>query len=140
MHRRRSVAVLGLFLTVAAVPAASQTIQERVDLSVVARIRDEALNRSLIPDLAGYLTDVIGPRLTGSTGMRQANDWTAQQFRSWGLANVTVEPWGKFGRGWERADAGALRAAAQRAAARLERQHARHGHGPRHDDRDRRHG
>jgi hypothetical protein len=104
MHRR-PLAVLGLVLAgVAGVagPGAAQVIQERVDLTVVQRIRDEALNRSQVPELAGYLTDVIGPRLTGSTGMRQANDWTAAQFRTWELANVTVEPWGKFGRGWER--------------------------------------
>lgn len=102
MYRSRSLALVGVVLACAAAPAAAQTIQERVDLTVVQRIRDEALNRSQIPELASYLTDVIGPRLTGSTGMRQANDWTAGQFRGWGLANVVVEPWGKFGRGWER--------------------------------------
>jgi hypothetical protein len=80
----------------------AQVIQERVDLSIVQRIRDEAFNRSQIPELASYLTDVIGPRLTGSTGMRRANDWTAEQFRTFGLVNVKVEPWGRFGRGWER--------------------------------------
>jgi hypothetical protein len=95
-----AVALIGGLSTPALLPA--QTVQERVDLSIVQRIRDEALNRSQIPELAGYLTDVIGPRLTGSTGMRRANDWTAQQFRTWGLVNVQVEPWGRFGRGWER--------------------------------------
>jgi carboxypeptidase Q len=80
----------------------SVVAQERVDLSVVERIRDEGLNRSRIDELARHLNDVIGPRLTGSTGMRQANDWTAATFRGWGLQNVVVEPWGEFGRGWER--------------------------------------
>ncbi|MBI1966738.1 MAG: M20/M25/M40 family metallo-hydrolase [Gemmatimonadetes bacterium] len=73
-----------------------------MDLSVVQRIRDEGLNRSHVGELAGYLMDVIGPRLTGSTAMRRANDWVAEQFRGWGLGNVVVEPWGRFGRGWER--------------------------------------
>ncbi|MGH9258540.1 MAG: M20/M25/M40 family metallo-hydrolase, partial [Acidimicrobiales bacterium] len=82
--------------------SAQQVVQERVDLAVVQRIRDEGLNRSQVTELAGYLMDVIGPRLTGSSNMRRANDWTAEQFRGWGLANVTVEPWGRFGRGWER--------------------------------------
>lgn len=86
------------------VPAAlaAQTVQERVDITVAQRIRDEALNHSQIPELATQLLDGIGPRLTGSTAMRRANDWTADQFRTWGLTNVRVEPWGKFGRGWER--------------------------------------
>ena len=86
----------------AAVPIAAQVAQERVDLDVVRRIREEGLTRSHVPELAGYLTDVIGPRLTGSTNMKRANEWTAQQFRDWGLVNVAVEPWGRFGRGWER--------------------------------------
>ena len=80
----------------------AQVVEERVDLGVFARIRDEGMNHSRIDSLAHHLTDVIGPRLTGSTGMKRANDWTAEQFRAWGLSNVAVEPWGQFGRGWER--------------------------------------
>jgi carboxypeptidase Q len=89
-----------LFATATAAPA--QVAQERVDLDVVERIRDEGFNRSQVEDLALHLTDVIGPRLTGSPAMKRANDWTAQKFREWGLDNVVVEPWGEFGRGWER--------------------------------------
>ncbi|HEY3279669.1 MAG TPA: M20/M25/M40 family metallo-hydrolase [Gemmatimonadales bacterium] len=107
MHAPRSLRPVSLTLTLAAAllgppPAAAQVIQERVDLSVAQRIRDEGLTRSRIDSLSQYLFDLIGPRLTGSGGMRRANDWTAQVFRDWGLANVKVEPWGRFGRGWER--------------------------------------
>jgi hypothetical protein len=80
----------------------AQVAQETVDLSVIEKIRDEGLERSQIPQLAHYLTDVIGPRLTASPGMRRASEWTAEKFREWGLENVNVEPWGEFGRGWER--------------------------------------
>ena len=80
-----------------------QSVQEKLDLSVLQRIREEGLNRSHVDSLAEYLTDVIGPRLTGSTGMKRANEWTAQTFRDWGLANVKIEPWDStFGRGWDR--------------------------------------
>jgi carboxypeptidase Q len=75
--------------------------QQPVDEAVFERIRDEGLTRSHIDTLAWTLTDVIGPRLTGSTGMLRANEWTAEQMRAWGLADVRVEPWGEFGRGWE---------------------------------------
>jgi hypothetical protein len=81
--------------------ASAQVAQESVDLAVVQQIREEGLERSQIPDLARYLTEVIGPRLTGSPAMRQANNWTADKLREWGLENVQVEPWGEFGRGWE---------------------------------------
>jgi carboxypeptidase Q len=95
------LAAFMLFSVVATAPA-QQVAQERVDLDVVERIRDEGFERSQIDELARHLNDVIGPRLTGSSGMRRANDWTAEMFRSWGLSNVAVEPWGEFGRGWER--------------------------------------
>jgi carboxypeptidase Q len=91
-----------LFCVAVASPLAGQVVQEKVDLGVVQRIREEGLTRSAIPPLADHLTNMIGPRLTGSTGMKKANEWTAQQLREWGLANVVVEPWGRFGRGWER--------------------------------------
>ncbi len=95
-------AIASLLLAAPLGLSAQQVVQERVDLAIVQRIRDEGLTRSQVGELASYLTDVIGPRLTGSSNMRRANDWTAEQFRGWGLANVTVEPWGRFGRGWER--------------------------------------
>ena len=93
---------LALVLPLAA-QQAPQTVQERLDLGALQRIRDEGLNRSHVDSLAEYLTDAIGPRLTGSGGMKRANEWTAQTFRDWGLANVQIEPWDTtFGRGWER--------------------------------------
>ncbi len=92
-----------LFVAATAVPAAAQVVQERVDLSVVQRIRDEAFNHSQVDSILGYHRDVIGPRLTGSPQIKQANDWTAQQLRDYGFTNVVVEPWDSlFGRGWER--------------------------------------
>jgi hypothetical protein len=89
----------GLLSTVPGV--AAQVAQEAVDLDVVRAIREEGLERSQIEYLAGYLTDVIGPRLTGSPAMFEANDWTAEKLGEWGLQNVVVEPWGQFGRGWD---------------------------------------
>lgn len=102
MKLARAIAMAGCVLAVSALPASSQTVMERVDLSAVQKIRDEGLNRSKLDDLASYLTDVIGARLTNSPGSRKANEWAAETFRSWGLANVKVEPWDTtFGRGWE---------------------------------------
>src|SRR3954462_13664914 len=89
----------------AAVPLTAQQapLQERLDMAALDRIRDEGLNRSHVDSIGGYLTDVIGPRLTGSSGLRRAQQWASQMFTSWGLANVAVEPWDSlFGRGWER--------------------------------------
>ena len=74
--------------------------QEPVDLNAANRIRDAALNHSQIMDLAGYLTDVVGPRLTGSPNLKRAEEYARDSLRHWGLANAHLESWGPFGRGW----------------------------------------
>jgi len=66
----------------------------------IVRIREEGLTRSQVMATLSYLTDVIGPRLTGSPNMKRANDWTRDQLAKWGLQNAHLEEWGPFGRGW----------------------------------------
>jgi len=68
--------------------------------SPIARIRDEGMNRSQVMDTLKYLSDVIGPRLTNSPGMKRANEWTRDQMTKWGMQNARLEAWGPFGRGW----------------------------------------
>ena len=74
---------------------------EPVDLDMVHRIRQEGLRNSQIRDISFYLTDVAGPRLSGSTGLANASSWAVEQMKEWGLSNVELAPWGEFGRGWE---------------------------------------
>jgi len=98
----RVLPLAGLILVLASTNVTAQIVSESVDLSVVQKIKDEGMTRSKLDDLASYLTDVIGARLTNSPASRKANEWAAETFRSWGLANVKVEPWDSaFGRGWE---------------------------------------
>src|SRR5438067_688780 len=61
---------------------------------------DEGLKHSQVMETLSYLTDVYGPRLTGSPSLRRAQAWAQQQLKDWGLANVREEPY-EFGRGWE---------------------------------------
>ena len=66
----------------------------------IDRIKDEGLNRSQLMATLSYLTDVIGPRLTGSPNLKRASEWTCQTLTKWGLANAHLEAWGPFGKGW----------------------------------------
>ncbi len=75
--------------------------QEAVDQAVVQKIRHEGLQNSQVMQTAFYLTDVSGPRLSGSPELKHAQEWAVNKFKTWGLANVKLEPWGKFGKGWE---------------------------------------
>jgi len=74
--------------------------QERVDADVNARIRDEALNRSQVLKTFEHFTEFIGPRLTGSTAVRAADDYAVGLLKGWGMNDAHLDTW-SFGRGWE---------------------------------------
>jgi carboxypeptidase Q len=65
----------------------------------VNRIVDQAYNHGQVVQTVAHLTDRIGGRLTNSPGMRDAERWTQQQFKAYGLSNVHTEGF-EFGRGW----------------------------------------
>ncbi len=78
----------------------AQAPREKVDLDVITKIKAEGLERSKVMETISYLTDVHGPRLTGSPLTRAAGEWTRSKLTEWGLENARLEPWGPFGRGW----------------------------------------
>src|SRR5947209_11667271 len=73
---------------------------ETVDLSSVNQIKTEAFENSKVMDHLFYLTDVNGPRLTGSPGFKGAADWVVSRLKEYGVSNAKEEKWGPFGRGW----------------------------------------
>jgi hypothetical protein len=73
--------------------------EERVDLGVIHKIREEALQNSKVMDHVFQLTDVHGPRLTNSPGFFGAADWVVKQLKEWGIEGHQ-EKWGPFGQGW----------------------------------------
>ena len=89
------------FLFLFTAPFALLAYSEPVDLEMVSRIRAEGMDNSQIREISFHLTDVIGPRLSGSTGLMNAYTWTSKKMEQWGLDNVGVVPWGEFGRGWD---------------------------------------
>ncbi len=80
--------------------ALSTQAQTPSQADAVAKIRDEGLNRSQVMRTLSYLTDVIGPRLTGTPALRRANEWTRDELTRIGCQNARLEAWGPFGRGW----------------------------------------
>jgi hypothetical protein len=73
--------------------------QSPVDLGTVSRIKQEALSRSQVMDHVGWMSDVYGPRITGTPNFERASEWAMKRFTEWGLANVHQERWA-FGQGW----------------------------------------
>jgi hypothetical protein len=91
---------LAVWLPLAAAISPLHAAEEAVDLPAITRIREEGFGNSKVMETAERLTDVLGPRLTGSPKLKEANEWARQQLTTWGLANARLEPWGPFGRGW----------------------------------------
>lgn len=87
--------LVGLSAVILATPALAQS----VDRAAINGIIDQGLNHSEVMQTAAYLTDRIGGRMTNSPQMRQAEQWSQQRFRDWGLSNVRAEGF-EFGRGW----------------------------------------
>jgi len=101
LRRYTAIVLLLIFLaTPASTPAQTQTAPAPDPNDPVQRIKDEGMNRSQVMQTLSYLSDVIGPRLTASPGMKRANEWTRDQLTKWGLENAHLESWGPFGRGW----------------------------------------
>jgi carboxypeptidase Q len=90
---------LSLLLAAAAVVSIPAAAAEDVSRTQINRLLDEGLNRSQVMETAHHLTDRIGGRLTNSPQMREAERWTQQRLREFGLSNVRAEPF-EFGRGW----------------------------------------
>src|SRR3954465_1525857 len=102
MQYRRTLMLTALIAVVVSLPLAAQwPAAEKIDLDAVYRLKDEGLQRSKVMEIESYLTDVYGPRLTGSPNIREAGEWAQKTMKEWGLANVPSETW-PFGPGGAR--------------------------------------
>jgi len=84
----------------ALLPVSMLLAADAPDLQTINRIKNEAFRNSKVMDNAFYLTDVYGPRLTGSPNLQAAGEWAVKKMQEWGLKNTALEKWGPFGRGW----------------------------------------
>jgi carboxypeptidase Q len=101
MYSRRTAASTALLAILVSLPiAADWPVAEKLDLDAIYRIKEEGLQRSQVMELESYLTDVYGPRLTGSPHIREAAEYAQRTMKEWGLANVRLESF-PFGRGWQ---------------------------------------
>jgi len=97
--KERVIAVASIAAVTITVGAA-WTVQEPVDTAMIAKIRDEGLNRSQVAPVFNMLVDTIGPRLTASPEHKRAAEYMRDLATRYGLSNVHLEPF-DFGRGWE---------------------------------------
>ena len=102
MFRRMIAPLLVLALVVAAPaaqqPSGSQLPPEKIDTAMNAKIRAEGMDRSQIMRITSVLTDVYGPRLTGSPNFDESAKWAIKEMGSWGMKGYLHEwKWGREG-------------------------------------------
>ena len=91
---------LSLALALASLLVSAPSAQEKIDRDINWKIRREATDNSQILRTLHFLTDVYGPRLTGSPNLKAAQDWVVNETTTWGLKNAHLEPWSFGHPGW----------------------------------------
>src|SRR6476620_8737193 len=97
MFKRAAVLVAAMPFVVLLAPLAAQQTR---DADINARIRQEEQSHSQIMKTLHVLTDVYGPRVTGSPSLKAAGEWAIRQMEAWGFANGHLEPWDFGHPGW----------------------------------------
>ena len=75
-------------------------VQAQTQTDINAQIRKEGMENSQIMRTLHFLSDVYGPRLTGSPNHKAAADWAVKQMTTWGMDNAHLEPWDFGHPGW----------------------------------------
>ena len=72
--------------------------------SVNTQLREHETKDSQLMWWLHEVTDVYGPRLTGSPGLKAAEDFAVEQMKKWGFSNVHLEAWNFNHPGWQNDD------------------------------------
>jgi Zn-dependent M28 family amino/carboxypeptidase len=100
---RTIIVAVAVAAAAAALPLGAAS--EKIDYESINKIKAIGLSpqNSQVMEISSWLTDVHGPRLTGSPTTQKAAEWAAAKMKEWGLQNVALEPWttrNGFDRGW----------------------------------------
>jgi carboxypeptidase Q len=96
MRFRKIAALLLAVVSILVVSRATMRAQQPAtdpqvenDHKIMAEIKD---HNEIMANLE-YLSDILGPRLTGSETLTKASHWTQEKFSAYGLASAHLEPW-----------------------------------------------
>src|SRR5215467_13687387 len=91
----RSVLVAGVALVAFVAGGLPLVASENIDFDSINKIKQQGLDptNSKVMETMSYLTDVYGPRLTGSPNVQKAGEWAVARMKEWGLVHVALEPW-----------------------------------------------
>jgi carboxypeptidase Q len=94
---RHVLTLTGCLLAAASISGQAPTAG--LDRATIGRLRTEAIDKSQALDHVWWLSEVYGPRATGTPALEAASQWAMKRFTEWGLSNVHQERF-PFGEGW----------------------------------------
>ena len=107
---RRSFMTAAAATALAPVFAGRASAEAAINYDAIAALRTMGLNErtSQVMQTASYMMDVLGPRLSGSPGIRKSGEWVVGKMKEWGFTSAALEPWptdptgtnNSFPRGW----------------------------------------
>ena len=100
MFKRVMSVISILALASVLVPFVPLGAQQKLDPTINDKIRQEEEQHSQIMRTLHFLTDVYGPRVTGSPSLKAAGEWSIKTMESWGFTNGHLEPWDFGHPGW----------------------------------------
>ena len=100
LHRFKQAVATSTVLLMLAAASAQELGGDKVDLDVLAQIKQEAFQNSHVMENLYSISEVYGPRVTNSRNHRAAAEWAMKQMKEWGLQNVHLESF-PFGYGWQ---------------------------------------
>lgn len=100
---RRHAVAAGVAGLLATLPLGAAS--EKIEYDAINKIKEQGMQpqNSKVMEISSWLTDVYGPRLTGSPNTQKAGEWAVARMKEWGLQNVSLERWPDqtmFPRGW----------------------------------------
>ena len=98
--KRISALLLSLGVLFQATPMVFAKTEAEKKQEILAKIRKEAFENSQIMKTLHNLTDVYGPRLTGSPQLVEAGKWAMKQMDEWGFDKTYMDPWDFGHPGW----------------------------------------
>jgi carboxypeptidase Q len=94
---KRTFVIAAALVAATAVPYSAQS---PLDPQINDKIRQEEAKNSQVMRTLHFLTDVHGPRLTGSPQHKAAAEWAVKTMTGWGMVNGNLEPWDWNKPGW----------------------------------------
>ncbi|MCP4048606.1 MAG: M20/M25/M40 family metallo-hydrolase [Gammaproteobacteria bacterium] len=100
-HKWLSLSLVVLFSWTGILSADQTVLEPKTDPSIYQLIKKEFEDNFFAEESLVFLSDIYGPRLSGTPRYLEMVHWVESRLRSWGIDDIQLEVYGQGLRGWE---------------------------------------